>query len=99
VPPAWLTERSSTGIALRANTLIPVAIWREAIHSAFVGEGIFVQRFRNAGEERAILLRLAGLTRSKSGNRDTRTMGRGIASWLQSAVGRRSQAIDISAGN
>jgi hypothetical protein len=35
----------------------------------------------------------------KSGNRDARTMSRGIASWLQSAVGRQNLATDISAEN
>jgi hypothetical protein len=57
-----------------------------AIDIAGVGEGIFVQRFSAM---------MSVSCDRKSGNRDTRTMGRGIASWLQSAVERQSRAIDV----
>jgi hypothetical protein len=72
------------------------------MHIVCIGEGIFVQRFSTVSslfspsfERGKIDMRAIG----NRGNWDRRTMGRGIASWLQSAVGRQSQAIDTSAGN
>jgi hypothetical protein len=90
-------------VAECANALIPVAISRETIHTICVGEG-YSCNVSTMCIGRATTISCAshariGEANRQSGKWDMRTVGRGIASWLRSAVGHQSPAIDTSAGN
>jgi hypothetical protein len=88
-------------VASAANALILVVSFCEKIHNLQRWRGeIRATFFGDALSARPRSLRLARAHRcGRSGNRDAGTMGRGIASWQQGAVGQQSRAIDTNAEN